>query len=213
MDADDEGKLDGYCGVDVIDGKLRIIFRPDEFANNMYGALDPVPFEKGLNLAEKPAGTQMSYSSRAGVRLDYNRKIEEVRKKITTILQKPDLVLTTDFVNTYEKLLTESVRRKNQLSYTWQQEIGDVSRKFFEGVAYQLKNQKFGEDELLREGFHDIIDKGTICFRVVDKLEIESDDCDCVIEDGILYLQVSFGSSHFPTAADSCNEGSLSSSL
>jgi hypothetical protein len=185
----DEAKKVRYCGADVVDGKLRIIFEEGEMGTNMYGALDGPPLEKALTEADPPAGTIMSYSARANIRLDYDAKISPIQEKIAAQLQNPDIILLPNFEDTFEKLMAESKRKKNTLSRTWQQELGDITRKYFDGIAFQLKKQKFGEDELLREGFQDMIDKGTIAFRIVDKLEYDS-DCECKIENGVLYLQV-----------------------
>lgn len=191
IDHDEEtAKRISYCGCDVVDGKLRIVFQAGEMGTNMYGPFEDRPLEDGLTLAAAPPGATMSYAARANIRLDYDRKIEETRKKIAAILQKPDVKLVPNFEATFEKLVVESQRRKNQLPRTWQREMGDNMRKWFEGVAHQLKRQNFGDDELLREGFHDAVDKGVIAFRIVDEIA-DDQDCGCAIEDGVLYLQVS----------------------
>jgi hypothetical protein len=67
-----------------------------------------------------------------------------------------------------------------------------MMRLYFEGFVGQLEYQKFGEDEMLREGFNEGVEKGIVEFRVLEKMKFET-YCECEIEDGVLYLQVSFG--------------------
>ena len=45
-------------------------------------------------------------------------------------------------------------------------------------------------DEMLSEGFQEAVSKNEVVFRIIDKLKYDN-YCECVIEDGILYLQVS----------------------
>ncbi|KAI1644978.1 uncharacterized protein F4817DRAFT_345192 [Daldinia loculata] len=94
--------------------------------------------------------------------------------------------------------------------------IGSCIAEYINGAIYRLKEFKdnAGEDglkelnticyahvitidldELLREGFHEAVEKGEIAFRIVDTLKYDS-YCECEIEDGILYLQVNTFFSH-----------------
>jgi hypothetical protein len=51
--------------------------------------------------------------------------------------------------------------------------------------------KNFKEDDMLQEGFNDVIDKHEIAFRIVEKLNKGSGYNECIVENGILYLQVS----------------------
>ena len=190
MDFDEEqAKKFRYVGCDVVEGQLRILFEFGEMGTNMYDAFKDENLERALTEAVPVPGSVMSYSARANIRLFYDAKIEEVRQKIVKLLGKQEITLEPNFESAFEQLMEESKRKKTQLSRTWQQELGDVTRKYFDGFAFQLKNQKFGDDELLREGFNDIVDSGRIVFRMIEKIE-NDEECDCVIEGGVLYLQV-----------------------
>ena len=72
---------------------------------------------------------------------------------------------------------------------TGTREWGGTFVSYFEGAEYILKYQKFGEDDMLQEGFNEAVEKGEIAIRIVDKLNAGSYN-ESVIEDGVLYLQV-----------------------
>ena len=105
-------------------------------------------------------------------------------------MARPDIKLNPNFENTYAKLLEASKDGKTELREDWASTIGVFTRMYFEGLATQLKWQKFNEDELLQEGFNEEVGKGEIAFRVVDALQ-KGTYSEAVFEDGVLYLQVS----------------------
>jgi len=53
-----------------------------------------------------------------------------------------------------------------------------------------MKYQKFGEDDLLQEGFLEAVPELEFVFRIVDKLkDKDSSYCEVELADGKLYLQ------------------------
>ncbi|GAP91548.1 hypothetical protein SAMD00023353_6500460 [Rosellinia necatrix] len=185
----DEEKRFSYCGADVFEGQLRLLFAPGNLGTNISYCLDRDVLKKALNEAPPPEGAAgMSYAARTSIRVEFEPKIEAVRETIGELLAKPDIKLTPNFEDSFEKLLAESKVKKTGLTKDWQEYLGGWTRGYFEGLASQLRWQKFEDDELLQEGFHDVVDKGEIAFRIVDKLTQGSYN-ECVIEDGILYLQ------------------------
>lgn len=189
----DEAKRFSYCGCDVTeDGKLRILFAPGYMGTNIYDALAPAVLLKALNDAPGSTGDgkPMSYAARTGIRLEWTEKIGETHKKLAEILGKSvdEVKIEPSFEATFEVLSKESKRKGNSLRDDWQSIIGDFTRRYYEGLAYQMEYQKFGEDELLREGFHESVSTGEIVFRIVDKLKYDSYG-EVVVEDGRLYIQ------------------------
>lgn len=184
-----------YCASDVKDGKLRIIFKDRELGSDPWGALRDQYFDRALWTAAPAVGLPMSYLARTYIRLEYDAKIEEVREKIAKQLDKPDIKLAPQFEQIFEKLKAAEKKRGSNLfknfEGTWERDLGHVVRRYYEGLEYNLRRNNFGTDDLLREGFQDAVDKGVIVVRVVDKLKTDRDDAECVIEDGLLYLQVS----------------------
>lgn len=187
----DEEKRFTYCGADVHEGKLRLLFAPDNLGTNIYSCLDSNTLLKALNDAPDPEAQPLSFAARTGIREDYDSNIEAIRARIAEFINKPDIKLTPNFEENFAKLAEESKVKKTDLTKDWQKVLGNYTKLYFEGLVSQLDWQKFEDDELLQEGFNEAVDKGEIAMRIVDKLEKGTYN-ECVIENGILYLQVSF---------------------
>ncbi len=188
----DEAKQFSYCGADVHEGKLRILFGENYLGTNIDSALDRQILLKALNDAPAPEGSDvpLSFAARMDVRREYDPRAEEIRTQVAEILARPDIKLNPNFEDTYAKLLEESkTNKKTELRPDWQDVLGSFTRQYFEGLVSQLKWQKFDGDELLQEGLNEVVDKGEIAFRVVDKLS-QGSYSEAVFEDGVLYLQV-----------------------
>ncbi|KAI1656083.1 hypothetical protein F4813DRAFT_365262 [Daldinia decipiens] len=180
-----------YCGADVHEGKLRILFAPRKLGTNIDYALDREVLLKALNEAPTPASDDaavLNFAARSDISKEYDPKAEDIRAQIANILSKPDIKLGLNFEDTFSRLREASKTNKADFRSDWDGLLGSFTRLYFEGLVYQLKYQKFHEDELLREGFHEAVEKGEIAFRIVDTLKYDS-YCECEIEDGILYLQ------------------------
>ena len=52
-----------------------------------------------------------------------------------------------------------------------------------------MTNKKFGEDDMLQEGFNEAVEKNQIAFRIVEELRKGSGYSEIFIEDGVLYIQ------------------------
>lgn len=188
----DETKQFTYCGADIHEGQLRILFAEGNLGTNIDSALEKPVLLKALNNAPAPEGSvvPLSFAARLDVSREYDPKAEEIQKQIAEILARPDIKLSPNFEDTYDKLSEESKSKDTGLRSDWQDVLGSFTRQYFEGLATQLKYQKFGQDDMLQEGFNEVVTKGEIAFRVVDKLE-KGSYSEAVFEDGVLYLQVS----------------------
>ncbi|KAI0880933.1 uncharacterized protein GGS22DRAFT_192770 [Annulohypoxylon maeteangense] len=189
MDLDDANRVT-YCGADVHEGKLRILFAPSRLGTNIDDALSREVLLKALNEAPAPesdGAVTLSFAARKGIRDEYENRAEEIRSQIGKILEKPDIKLTPNFEDTFTKLQQES-KADSGFRSDWESILGSFTLFYWEGLINQLKSQKFDQDDLLREGFHEAVEKGEIAFRIVEKLKYSS-YCECDIEDGVLYLQ------------------------
>lgn len=130
----------------------------------------------------------MSYKARTSVRQDYEPAIEATRKKLADMLEKPDLKLTPNFEANFAAIKAAAAKKNSGVRDDWEGSIGNMARLYFEGAAYQMDYQKFGDDEMLREGFNEAVEKGEIGLRVVEKLTYGSYN-EVVIEDGVCWLQ------------------------
>ncbi|KAK2746325.1 hypothetical protein FQN57_003207 [Myotisia sp. PD_48] len=181
----DEEKRFSYCGCDVADGKLRIFFADGYLGTNIDDAAAESNLFPALNAA--PSDKPLSFIARTGIRQDWDPEAAGIQKQLAEILNKPDFKVTPNFEDIFKKLETATKKGGSGIREDWQSVLGSYVLKYFEGAVYQLKYQKFNEDDMLQEGFNEAVEKGEIAVRIVD--ELESGYCECKIEDGVLYLQ------------------------
>lgn len=196
MDVDDsEPKRFSYGGCDVADGKLRLLFRPDALGTNIDYACQGDQLFPALNAAPgaEGEGQALSFLARMAVRQDYDGKIEDCRKQVAEMTGRADFKLDAKFEDVFAKLRDAGKVAGGGVREDWQERLGSFALSYFEGLAYQMKYIKVAEDEMVREGFNEAVEKGEAALRIVDKLTYDS-YCECVIEDGVLYLQVGFDS-------------------
>jgi len=184
LDVDESGKI-SYSGCEVVDGKLELRFNAKNLWSNSGDCLDQSTFFAALNRAPAAPGkaAPMNFQARHSVQKEYEPKIEEQRKQLAEMLQCEELKFNPNFEDVFAKLTAAGKQVDN-----WDQRIGYYVGSYFEGLVYKMKYLKFGEDDMLREGFQEAVDKNEVCFRVVDKL-VKGSYCETVIEGGVLYIQ------------------------
>ena len=139
----------------------------------------------------------MSYVARSYIRLEWDAQIKEVKTKIQKLLQRKDLKFEPQWEANWAALVKQANKRNSELSRfklfdgLWEREFPEVMRKYYEGLAFNLQKLKFGEDEMLREGFNEAVETGRIVFRIVEELDDLEDGYGAAIEDGVMYMQVS----------------------
>jgi len=191
VDEDDTERF-SYCGCDVLDGQLRVLFRQGRLGTNTYDAVSTDNLLKALNDAPPSASSNsdISFRLRTGIRQDWDPEIGKTLKKAADMLEKPDFRFEPNWSENFKALKEAAAKKGSSLREDWESRMAYVVRLYFEGFVGQLDYQKFGEDEMLREGFNEGIEKGLVVFRVLGKMKYET-YCECDIEDGVLYLQVS----------------------
>ncbi|KAF4635047.1 hypothetical protein G7Y89_g3041 [Cudoniella acicularis] len=170
-----------YCGTDVEDGKLRLLFHPNYLGTN----INDVAYKLAETLSEapQPAGAPtLSYAARHSIKTNYDSKIEELSKEIRDILKNPEFKFEPGFNELGEKL-----KGGKDVRDDWETNLGLFALKYFESLLDTLKSEKFGEDELLREGLEEGVPKGVVKIRIVDKLGRSYNET--VLEDGALVIQ------------------------
>ncbi|EJT75652.1 hypothetical protein GGTG_05584 [Gaeumannomyces tritici R3-111a-1] len=191
LDFDEEKKLGSYGGVEIADGRIRLGFAPQCLGTNVDYCIDGTKFAQALNDAAPAPGTSapMSYLARNDIRMEYDAKIEETRKKLAEMLERPEIKLVPNFEEAFAKMTEAKAKdKKKVMRDDWQQNLGNFVRRYYEGLEYQAKYQKFGEDEMLREGLNEVLESGEFRFRIVDQLKYGSYG-EVVVEDGAIYLQ------------------------
>ncbi|KEY65341.1 hypothetical protein S7711_01852 [Stachybotrys chartarum IBT 7711] len=184
IDYDDEKRFT-YNGCAISpDGKLVILFEENNLAVNIYDALSTENVQKALNSAPTADASALSFVARSGISADYEAEIGPIQEKINKLLGK-EITLEPGFDDLYAQLKAAA-----SSDFPWQERnIGNFVHKYFNALADALEYQKFGEDEMLQEGFNEGVESGKVAFRLVDKSKLKASYNESVVEDGVLYMQ------------------------
>lgn len=182
----DENKKFSYCGCEISSsGQMVILFSEGNLGSNINNAFDKNHITKALNEAPStPSG--LSFISRLYITQVYNKEIPKTQEKINKLLQT-EITLDPNFEQTFSTLKASKTKMRNN---DWEENLGSFLRYYFEGLVSNLESAKFGEDDMLMEGFTDAVDKSRVSFRIVDAGVMKASYNECVIEDGVLYIQV-----------------------
>ena len=173
-----------YGGLEVKDGVLRLVFHENKLASNTSDV--SLEFAKTLKDAPPAAGgSALNIVARSSIRDNYDPQIEELRSTIATLVNMPSLKLNPNFDHNASVLVKSTDKAPN-----WDKQIGSATLDYFRSLKFHLERNKFKGDDMLQEGFQEVVTKGEVCFRVVDKLNKGSYN-EIFPEDGVLYIQVS----------------------
>jgi hypothetical protein len=180
----DVEKKNTYCGVDIKDGVLRILFAEGNLGTNIDNALEYI--EKALNTAAESSNGAgvLSYAARNSIKQEWAPDAEKLQKDIAEQTHNADIKLNPNFEAVAEKLKTGKDVRDD-----WQQNLGSFTKKYFESLLYYLQYNKFQDDDLMYEGFNEAVSNNEVIFRIVDKVTGPSSYNQCLVEDGVLVLQ------------------------
>ncbi|KAF7343771.1 hypothetical protein MSAN_01958100 [Mycena sanguinolenta] len=161
----------------VKDGVYCILFRHDRLGCNQSWLRDSM-----LPAIESAPREGFSLSAKHSIEKDYEDEIDELQEAINKLCGAP-FTLDPNFEEIY-KVLTEAKDKVSDAD--WRNSIGRIVFKYFEALKYHLESQKFGEDEMLRDGLQEIVETKTFKIRVLLKTESTTET---VLEDGVMYLQ------------------------
>jgi hypothetical protein len=178
----DVERKNSYCGVDITDGVLRILFTEGNLGTNTHHALQYI--EKALNAAASADAGALNYTARNSIKQDWEPQLQQLQKDIAEQLHNNDIKLSPNFEAVAEKLKTGKDVRDD-----WSENLGSFTKKYFESLLYFLKYNKFGEDDLLYDGFNEQVSNNEVIFRIVDKVTGPSSYSQCLVEEGVLVLQ------------------------
>lgn len=175
-----------YNGVDVEDGKLRLLFHPNYLATNI-GNVGQLLAE-ALSSAPQPDGASpLSFAARHSIKTEYAAEIPALLGKARTALQNPDF----DFEPGFEELAAQ-LKKGKDVREDWETNLGGFAKAYFESFLDVLASEKFGEDEMLREGLAEGAPKGVVKLRIVEALATSQTGYnEIVLDDGALVIQVS----------------------
>lgn len=189
--APDESEKFLYNGVDIDStGRLRILFKPERLGVNLDECLADDKLADALNAAPVPEGSEtgLPYNAKNSVEKGWTSKAEELRSSIADVLNNPDIKLTPNFEATFQKLTAAKAAGASLAVNEFDVSLGNFTAEYFSGLASYLKYKDFDKDDMLQEAFNEAVSKNEIAFRVVDSTKGTYGEC--VIEDGVLFLQV-----------------------
>lgn len=181
-----------YCGADIADGCLRILFKKDYLGTNISEAgrdLHLAVNDAGVTAVGSSASTDLDFNAKQSIKLQFEPKIGEFESKSQKLMGMPSLKFSGNFAANFAKLAAHAAGGgKDDLPRDWQKRIGQDSLGYFEGFVWAVEYAGFGKDDMLQEGFQEGVPKGVVELRVVDKLEKGSYN-EVVIDDGVLVIQ------------------------
>ena len=111
------------------------------------------------------------------MREDYDAKIEAVSERIKKILALQVLTLVPNFETNFAAITASEIKARKDGGQSglwdreWQKHIGALTLQYFSEFAEHLEYVGFGKDDMLQEGFKEVIEKNEIALRVVETLE------------------------------------------
>ena len=176
-----------YSGVDIREGVLRIVFKDGCLGTNVDYSLQDLAQAISIAGAAANGPDALSYAIRHGIKEDWDANFEELHKKLIEQTHNDKLEL----VPNWEANAAMLRKGGKDVREDWENVLGDYTKRYFEGLHYQMSYQKFAEDDLLYEGFNEAVSTGKVELRVVEKLK-NGTYSEIFIEDGVFVLQVGF---------------------
>ena len=126
----------------------------------------------------------LNYTARNSIKQDYQPEIETLTKDIRKQLHNDDFKLKPNF-----EAVGEALKASKDAREDWPRNLGGFIKNYFESLLSYLKYNKFEEDDLMYEGFGEVVTANEAAFRIVEKLTGDSSYYQTIIEDGVLYIQ------------------------
>ncbi|KAF2759633.1 hypothetical protein EJ05DRAFT_474713 [Pseudovirgaria hyperparasitica] len=194
------------AGLDFADGKFRILFsEPDGFtsgASYWSGSLSSAVSAAEASGPQTSAGQprQMSIVAKRDIRDRFEAEIGPIEERVRKYLQAPDFTLDPNFEANYafyaaweEELKADPDETAiRQVEKGWEGMIGYFTLKYFVRLADYLRDEGFAKDEMLREGFKEVVNANWVVVRQVEDevfKDARGNTEDAVIEDGVLVFR------------------------
>jgi hypothetical protein len=169
-----------YCGCDLKDSKLRILFNPRNLGFNVSDALTDL----GKIASKTPSpNSMMSLNARVSAQV-YAKGIIKDLEEMKTILGTDKFIIDPCFQKNYTTL-----KEASNLNDHWDIRIGETTLDYVQAIKDNLIREGFKGDSLHQEGFQEAVTENEMQIRVVKKLSAGSYS-QMRIYKGILVLEV-----------------------
>lgn len=181
-----------YSGCEISGGMFRLVFTGEYLGSNLSSICNELA--AAVNEAGKSStpdgGAALDFDAKRGIKKDYEPAIGNIRKKLQSVLGLPMLELHPNFERNFAAVAAYEASGKKSTIFPreWKKRLGMSTLEYFKYLLEQLETQGFGKDEMLQEGYQEVVDKNEIGLRVVDKLQKGTYN-ETVFENGVLYLQ------------------------
>ena len=185
-----------------MDGVFRIVFKDGNLSTNVNSACDNIngAVNKGglaqANAAPGGATSALDFEARSDIAKQWDEKAPALQTEFQSILKAPVFTLSPNFEQNATKLLAweqihppgSSRSSDDELRNDWRGRIGEMTFWYFEGAKSRLEEKNFASDDMLQEGFKEVVDKNEIALRVVVKLTKGTRN-ELVFENGVAVIQ------------------------
>jgi len=179
-----------YTDCEIVGGVLRILFVKDALGHNIRDSLENLT--EAINQAGISSDdASLDFNARSSIKIDYEPKIGAVQAKFHTILVTPTFDLEPNFEHNYAALLAYNKNKKSpQFGHRdWQKKLGQLTLNYFSAFVETMEDKGWGDDEMVREGVKEAVEKNQIALRIVSKLSTGKLYNECVVEHGVLCIQ------------------------
>ena len=141
---------------------------------------------------------ELDFNAKRSMREDYDAKIEAVSERIKKILALQVLTLVPNFETNFAAITASEIKARKDGGQSglwdreWQKHIGALTLQYFSEFAEHLEYVGFGKDDMLQEGFEEVIEKNEIALRVVETLERGTYN-ECAVDEGVVVLKTTPG--------------------
>ena len=176
-----------YTDCEISGGCLVLLFSKGNLGINAYRAAEDLAGAVNKGVSSSQPGC-ISFLATHSINTNYKHKVEATEMRISEILSFPRIQLVPSFSENHVSL-ENYVSDNYDFPRDWQKTFGTSTLQYFEGVADQLEELGFRGDDLLKDGFKEGVHQAQIIVRVVDDLVTGGDFNECLVRNGILYLQ------------------------
>ena len=142
-------------------------------------------------LASGASTSPLDFIAQSNIRRVWDPRAAELQSQFGSILACPVMTLTPNFERNaaaLEKFDKAKEKTNYPLREDWLARIGEYTLGYFEGVKDMLEYKGFDKDDMLQEGFKDVVEKNEIELRVVEKL-VKGSYNEVIVENGVLVIQ------------------------
>ena len=181
-----------YTACEIADGALRILFVKGHLGTNISEGLNNLT--EAINEAGTSSdNTSLDFNARSSIKIDYEPKVGPVKAKFEKILALPAFELEPNFEHNYAAISEYAKHckpsRTDEFPHKWQKQLGRLTLDYFSVFVDAMEKKGYGDDEMIQEGFKEAVEKNQIALRIVATLKNGKGYNECVVENGVLYIQ------------------------